>query len=448
MRRIKMRSLQTRLGAGLLISLIGLFALQWVIVNNAIRLLTEDYVVSHLKRDAEVLLGALQFNQNTAMTINPDRIDPIYHVPFSGHYYRITISQQFIRSRSLWDEDLGVPRLPSGKVQTLHLVGPGNQSLLTFLGGFSKQGKAVTIAVAENMSPVEADIQKFQFRYAWVSLAVLVLLILFQVFIVRAGLRPLDRVRKELRMLERGEIQQISGDVPTEVSPLVKEINHLVEVMGQRLNRSRNALGNLAHALKAPLTLLTQLTDRDEIARHKALRTKMIQYTGTVQELIDRELKRARLVGGSVPGQRFAADKETGFLTETLRRLYHDKNLDIQCTVPKGIVYSADREDMLELLGNLLDNACKWANHRVMLTFEKSSSLCFTIEDDGPGCPEALLEKLSERGVRLDEQKSGHGLGLAIVKDIVQHYGGEIRFDRSKRLGGFWVRVIIPQGSQ
>jgi signal transduction histidine kinase len=126
-----------------------------------------------------------------------------------------------------------------------------------------------------------------------------------------------------------------------------------------------------------------------------------------------------------------------------LKGIYRERDLDIRFHVPQGARFPGDREDLLELLGNLLDNACKWARHRVALTVEQGSDLSFRIEDDGPGCPPELLDELARRGVRVDESTAGHGLGLAIVRDIVVSYGGTIRFGRSASLG-FEVDVALP----
>lgn len=438
-----MRSLQTRLGAGLIVSLIVLFALQWWIVSRAIQSLTESYVVSRLRHDGENLLAVLMVDGFPAL--DPERIDPIYKRPFSGHYYQIESGGEPLRSRSLWDQALSLPSVKVGEQRQIHAVGPQRQPLLLWVGGFKKRDREVVIGVAEDLSAVAADLRRFQLLYGLVSLAVLGLLILIQRRLVAAGLAPMETVRREILSLERGEISQLREEVPTELRPFIREINRLLEATRQRLQRSRNALGNLAHALKGPLTLLTRLADRSAVRADPAVREELIAQTETLRRLLDRELKRARLAGSAQPGKPLALKEELGLLVDALKKIYREKPLEIETTVPPDSVIIGDREDLLELFGNLLDNAFKWGRRRIALQGASGSDgFSISVEDDGPGCPPEALERLSTRGVRVDESAAGHGLGLAIVSDIVAQYGGEITFGVSERLGGFRVSVTLP----
>lgn len=441
-----MRSLQARLAVGLTISLVLLFALQWWVVSAAIRHLTEGYVGSRLRHDAESLLAALFIDgENASPSLDPERIDPVYKRVFSGHYYQIRVGETELRSRSLWDQALSPPPVGAGDRTTLHAPGPQGQTLLLSANGFKKRERGVMIAVAEDLSAVEADFRRFQFLYGLLSLAVLGILIFAQRRMIVAGLAPLEKVRREVLSLERGEIDRLREDVPDEVQPLIREINRLLEAMRQRLQRSRSALGNMAHALKGPLTLLMQLADREEAKGVPALRKELIEQTETIRHLLERELKRARLAGTAQPGRTRAIEEEVGHLVDALKRIYREKSLEIEWTVPAERVVLGDREDMLELLGNLLDNACKWGRRRVSLRIEQDAEgVRISVEDDGPGCPPEALQRLSDRGVRIDESAVGHGLGLAIVKEIVTQYSGEIGFGRSERLGGFLVRITLP----
>ncbi len=440
-----MRSLQTRLSIGLIVSLIILFSLQWLIVSRSIRSLTEGYIESRLRHDSEGLLAALNpMSQTTSPTLNQEHIDLIYNRPFSGHYYLIQMGDHLLHSRSLWDYDLPIPDVSVGETRRLYSPGPGGQNLLLLVNGFKKQDRPVIIAVAEDLSEIEVDIRHFQLIYGAVSLAILVVLIIIQRVIIGVGLAPLKEVRRDITSLERGEISHLREKVPGEIRPLIKEINHLLETMTGRLQRSRKSLGNLAHALKTPLTLLTQLSGREEIRNYPEIRRHLIEYTGTLRNLLERELRRARLAGTPRPGQQIVLETEIRYLLDALKKIYKDKALEISYSIPPGGILSGDREDMLELLGNLLDNACKWAQGKVALKVEKDDGLSFCIEDDGPGCPDEELARLSQRGVRIDESAAGHGLGLAIVRDIAEQYSGEVVFGRSEHLGGFKVCVWLP----
>lgn len=440
-----MYSLQTRLGLGLVISLVILFGLQWLIVSTSIRYLTEGYIASRLQRDIENMLTALTIrNAGLGPLMDPGRVDPIYKRPFSGHYFRINVAGQTIRSRSLWDQDLAVPPTSHGDWLKMRTPGPQGQTLLLVAMGFKKKDRDVVIAVAEDMTPIETDIRRFQIRYGLASLVILIVLIVLQQKIVSLGMTPIEKARRDISSLERGEIKNLEEDVPTELKPFIQEINRLLEAIKQRLRRSRNAAGNLAHALKAPLTLLVRIADRDELQRYPDVRHELIEQTDTVRILLDRELKRARLAGAAQPGQPLSLKDDIDALSDALKKIYPAKSLDIQSSLPPHRVVIGDREDMLELLGNLLDNACKWARQRVILNVGVQPGVLISVEDDGPGCPPEELGRLSVRGVRIDESTVGHGLGLAIVKDIVEQYSGEIGFGRSDRLGGFRVWVNLP----
>lgn len=440
-----MRSLQARLGTGLIVSLVLLFSLQWLIVTRSIRFMTENVTASRLGHDAENLLAALTAGGGSqGPVLNSQRIDSIYHRPFSGHYFVIITDGIRLRSRSLWDQDLPVPVVPSGERTLSHLSGPQGQKLLMLTAGFRLQDRDILVSVSEDLTAVESDIRHFQVRYGLLSLGILVVLILAQRTIVSVSLSPLQRARRDVLSLEEGEIEQLPEDVPSEVKPFIREINRLIEAMNRRLTRSRNAAGNLAHALKSPLTLLVQLADRKELRNHPDLYNELQTQIADIRSLLDRELKRARLAGPAQPGQALSLQEEIRHLVDALKRIYPDKHLEVDTDLPPRRVVMGEREDMLELFGNLLDNAFKWAKTRVSLKVGEQAGIRISIEDDGPGCPPEELERLSQRGVRLDESAAGHGLGLSIVKDILEQYSGQIGFGRSERLGGFKVWIQFP----
>jgi signal transduction histidine kinase len=439
-----MRSLQGRLAVGLVVTVLVLFAAQWLVVNVSLRKLTEEYFASRLTHDAEGLLAGIIFDEEHRPVVAEDRASPIFRRPFSGHYYEVMSEGFIVRSHSLLDHTLAVEPVPAGQYTLTRIQGPERQPLIMLVAGYEKRGRLLTIAVAEDYSPIEGEFGVFQWRYVLITCAVLIGLIALQMWVVQRGLRPLEQVRGDVRRLERGEIQELTGKVPAEVVPLVMEINRLITIIGERLERSRNALGNLAHALKTPLTALDQLLNSAELRAHPQLQEELRAQSGMIGSFIQRELKRARLAGAATPGGRFDVRQELPLLLTALKQIYRDKNLEVEWTIPPGLAYPAEREDMLELFGNLLDNACKWAAGKVLFTVASGPGLAFSIEDDGPGAPEEKLEQLSARGVRLDESVGGYGLGLSIAREIVEYYNGEMGFDRSPLLGGFRVWVRLP----
>ncbi len=272
----------------------------------------------------------------------------------------------------------------------------------------------------------------------------MVLLVLLQVWVVRRSLRPVEHARRQLQALERGEIPALSGSVPQEIAPLIHEINRLVNAMQQRVQRSRKSLGNLAHALKTPLSILQHLVDDALQSGDRPRAQAMADNINKIRQLTERELKRARLAGGNLYVKHYQLREELTALLATLQAIYRQKSLDVELEVAADILVNMDREDLLELMGNLLDNAYKWATSRIRVQVRRAGELHIAIEDDGPGCSAEEFQLLAQRGVRLDEQTAGHGLGLGIVNDVVQSYGGRLEFSNSARLGGLRIDMELP----
>jgi len=440
-----MHSLQLRLALALCASLAGLIIIQWWIVSKAATVISEDYIASRLEDDTESLLNVLGFDEKGLPFVDPAQVGPFFGRPYSGHYFRIIHGGDSLRSRSLWDHDLPdiqPPQLGSAKRQVAD--GPHGQKLLVMIGTYKKRGDLFTIEVGEDLTPIVNAIEHFETKFTMAAIVLLVILILIQVTIVRLSLKPLQRVRRDISKLERGEVAKLHESVPAELFPLVREVNDLLHIMSLRLVRSRNSLANLAHALKTPLAVLTQLADDEQLLRNPDLRQNLLEQTESMRGFMDRELKRARLSGAAAPGEVFEPQREVEFLVKIMRQVYAERHLSIEYSVPDGLAYAGDREDMLELIGNLLDNACKWAKKHLVIVFSAGAGLDFYIEDDGPGCSQNELEKLAQRGVRLDEQTPGHGLGLAIVKDIVELYQGTLDFTLSQKYGGLRVAISLP----
>ncbi len=440
-----MASLQTRLGAGLFISLLLVFAALWLLVSNATRYLAEDYLYSRLQHDAESLLMATQLGPAGELFIDESRINSIYQRPFSGHYYYIAHENQELRSRSLWDHVFPIDKtIPVLQVRS-RVSGPQNQELLLLVSDYSRDGKHFTIAVAEDFTPIEKDISGFQRRFTLAAVFMLALLVVLQGLLLRTSLRPLKRVSDELRKLERGELSRLSENVPSEITPMVKEINHLFTVLVQRLQRSRNSLGDLAHALKKPLTVLKQLTSEPGLDGQTDLKQQLVNQTDHIGHITDRILKRARLAGEGPGGAYFSLDNDLPDLIQTFKLLYKDKEIRLTLEKPGEALVAIDRDDMLELLGNVLDNACKWSQKQVALVIAcKKDQLVIKVDDDGSGVDDDALKDILRRGARLDETVHGHGLGLAIVSDIVRQYGGTLKLEHSTAMSGLSVCLKLP----
>jgi len=438
-----MRSLQFRLSLGLFVSLVLAFVVLWILVSHASRYLAEGYIVTRLEHDTESLLASVQVDATGKINLDPTRLNPVYARPFSGHYYKILQGTDSLRSRSLWDQDLAIQPLPTGNQQRLHIHGPQHQPLLMLVSAFDKAGRVITIAVADDLSPIEEKLEHLQHYFVLAAVILLLVLIGIQGVILHAGLRPLDKTRQELQALAQGKLLQLDQHVPREIAPLVAEINHLLDVLDKRLSRSRNSLGDLAHALKKPLTVLTQLMHEDSLRQQPELQRSIITQLDTMQRHVTRILQRARLAGEGPVGSLFNASEEIPALIKTLQHMYYDKAIEFETHIPAQMTLAADREDMLEMIGNLLDNACKWARHKVRISISREPTTQIDIEDDGPGVDPDKLEAITRRGLRLDETTEGHGLGLSIVNEIVTSLAGELELLQSQDLGGLHARIRL-----
>ena len=435
-----MKSIQRQLSIGLVAMLlvVGLLLAQtsvWLF-DKSLR----SYLQSGLEDEAQTLLLALVRGPE-GILLDSTRLSASYQRPYSGHYFRIDAPGQTWRSRSLWDSELKPSSTP-GLQQALG-DGPQAQKLLTYRGDYQRFGKPLSIYVAEDYTPVLKSVRRVQQIGLAMGIAALFVLLLLQRWLVHRALRPLEQTRKQIAQLQQGQRAELDNEVPEELLPLVGQINHLLAHTEETLKRSRNALGNLGHAMKTPLAVLFSLASREELVQLPEICKNLEDQLEQIEQRMGRELGRARLAGDVLPGAYFDCDRELPSLVSTLAMI-HRRDINLQWHAKPGLRLARDREDVLELLGNLLDNACKWANSQVELRIETTAQgYCIWVDDDGPGIAEEKRSEVLSRGIRLDEQVSGHGLGLGIVRDIVEAWGGSIELEQSD-LGGLRVQITLP----
>ena len=439
-----MKSIQRRLSIGL----ISVLLVAGLIVGQVSLWLFEAglqrYLESGLRNESENLLMALHRGPQ-GLQLDERLLSSAYQRPFSGHYFSIVFADQNWRSRSLWDAQLLRPSQP-GLDSTLQ-AGPEDQMLLVLRSDYQRFGQNVSISVAQDYTPIRESFKKVQRIGLAMGVFALIVILLLQRLTVRRALRPLEIARQQIAQLQLGQRSQLDAQVPVELEPLVLQINHLLAHTEDNLKRSRNALGNLGHALKTPLSVLISLANSAQLAAYPEIQKTLREQLEHIQQRMSKELNRARLAGDALPGAQFNASAELPSLVATLGMI-HGEHLALSFTVPPGLLMPWDREDMLELLGNLLDNACKWADAQVDLSVSQTpDGFLIEVQDDGPGIPEAKRDQVFSRGTRLDEQTSGHGLGLGIVRDIVDVWGGEMALETGS-LGGLMVRIKLPGRTQ
>ncbi len=271
-----------------------------------------------------------------------------------------------------------------------------------------------------------------------------VLLMIFGIVALRRSLLPFQRVREKLTAVRRGEAPQVTGHYPSEVQPLIDSLNALLEDREKAVKRAIATAGDLAHGLKTPLAVLVQEAERAQAAGNHELADGITQQVERMSRQVNYQLARARAAAsGSASSGRCRVAECADALVRTVAKLYAGRALRISSNIGPDLWVRVQREDLDEMLGNLLDNACKWANSRIVLEAARNgSAVVIMIDDDGPGLPQALRTVALERGVRIDQAAPGSGLGLAIVRELAELYGGEISLQDSP-MGGLSARISL-----
>ncbi len=371
--------------------------------------------------------------------------------PFSGWYWQVTATKPGapppLVSRSLWDQVLVLPVAPpvdGAGTARYSLPGPRGQNLRVAERriSFDSGGGTFRYAVAGNEAEIIAELHPFRVTLAW-SLGLLGLGLVVAVMIqVYFGLRPLHRLRVALTRVRTGRARRIEGDFPGEVRPLINEANQLIAQVSDVIERARTHVGNLAHALKTPLSVLAVESEKENGILGETLRREV----RNMRERIDHHLTRARTAASAgVIGQRTEIAPVVDALVRTLSRMQGERKIDIRSDVPIDLAFRGDAQDLEEMLGNLMDNACKWARGCVIVggAVAPDGKLALWVEDDGPGLrPEDRARALA-RGGRLDETVPGSGLGLDIVSEIAALYGGGLALDAGAK-GGLRAVLELP----
>jgi signal transduction histidine kinase len=396
-----------------------------------------NYVLTAMIASAEIGPdGEVLFNRPLA--------DQRFLEPNSGLYYQISAPKhEDWRSRSLWDRALAVP--PGHADRNFHVYNskqfPGEDLRImertVILPGSNTRWMFMVAAARQGLDGQIKTLRSTLFKsFALLALGLIVLAALQTIY----GLLPLRKVRKEIIMMRGGEKSRVTQPMPVEVLPMVEELNALLAHNERQAEEARTHAGNLAHALKTPLTVIMNAAT----AQSPDLGDTVIREATTMRRQVDHHLARARAVGRRGAAQsRAEVWPSLEAVERAVRRLYPESRVDMDGD--KTAVVRVERQDLDELLGNLIENAAKYGGGSVFATVQMAGPMVeILVEDDGKGIPKADRIRIFDRGARLDSGKPGTGLGLAIVRDVAEIYGGTVALDESEDLGGLLVRLRLP----
>jgi signal transduction histidine kinase len=393
----------------------------------------------------EELAGTLDVDATGRLVSTRPLADPAFRRPYSGYYWDVSAGGRvLLRSRSLWDHALPASGRGASGGEPQRLAGPDGGSLLAWTQTvrLPRHPEPLTLRVAADDSRVAAMAASFAKTLA-VSLALLAVgLFALVVVQVRIGLAPLRRLGAAVTALRAGQSDDVDGEFPSEVRPLVDDLNAVLRQNRDLLARARTHAGNLAHALKTPLAVMRNaLPDVGPPAAAATLREQVER----MHAAIERHLVRARAGAATVPGRHAAVAPAIDDVLRVLRRA-GGARIEFEAVVAPGLRFAGDAADLQEILGNLLDNAGKWARTRVRVTARREADgLRIDVEDDGPGIPPEQRSDAIRRGVRLDTTRPGTGLGLQIVDELCGIYGGSLALGDAA-LGGLAATVRLPAG--
>ena len=442
------RSLRFRLlFAGAILVVLAL-AVVWGTLSDLFRRqIAQEYerqlgaVIDTLAASAEVTGGDWKLSREPT--------DPRYSIPASGHYWQIAgPNGRLLRSRSLWDSALdpadGVPDRLSALVE---MTGPdakpviGITQVITF--GQTGHETRLTMTAATSRAEFDRASRNFSSRLGIMLLVTGLALIAASALQVMLGLLPLGTLTRDVARIRSGAASRMPEEGPSETRLLVREINDLLATQEKAVDKARQRASDLAHGLKTPLTVLAQIAERLSGGRNAKAAKEMQDQVTVIRQRVDRQLALARMAASRAGATDAAA--ATGKLVDIMRRISADSGIEWTARLPGGLIVAADATDFSEALGNVLDNARKWAKSRVEVTAAGTDErIDVVVDDDGPGVAEADRKLILERGRRLDTRASETGLGLPICGDILEAYGGSIDIDRSP-LGGLRVRLNWPR---
>lgn len=443
------RSLGTRLIAVSLLWIVMALGAAAFVLSGLYREHVEREHAERIGGYLDELAAALDVAADGSLILQRDLSDPLFQRPYSGLYWEVVVQgQPVLRSRSLWELSLGLagvlPDEPGAAAEPVAVRGPEGQALMAWTRAIRYPGfdPPIVMHVAADGARIARMTASFT-RTLAVSLVLLALgLIAVVVAQVQFGLAPLRRLGRAMTQLREGRVDKVEGEYPSEIRPLVEDLNAVLHENRELLVRARAQAGNLAHALKTPLAVI-----RNSLAGvgEGAARVTIGGELERMQQAIERHLVRARAGITQVRGRHVRVGEALEDVIRAIQRIHGDR-VHIQVAGDTQLRFRGDAADLQEIFGNLLDNAAKWASSRVQVRIAgEAGQLCLVVEDDGPGIAAEHRAEAVRRGVRLDASRPGSGLGLQIVDELCQVYGGSLELDTAT-LGGLRAVVRLPAG--
>lgn len=436
-------SIHSRILFSALITLILFMSLTGLVLEKAFRNNVENAQREYLRTQIYTLLATAEINENNQLQLPEEITEPRLNISESGLHARVmTVSDKIVwQSKSMLNTKIPLPaKIKMGEFSFANKrQGENTYTLVNFTTIWitDKGELAYIFQVAENKAVLNSQITLFQQNlWGWL-VGVSFILIIIQTFILSWGLKPLRHVAEDLSKIEKGEAQKLSGEYPKEITPLTSNLNHLLDSSQQQLTRYRDALGNMAHSLKTPIAVLQGIIENISI---KEKNTATEQLT-TINTIVEYQLQRASTMGRLKSTQAIALFPVAQKIIATLGKVYKDKRIESQLNISSALNIKIDEGDLFELLGNLIENAFKWSNNKVLVSAETlDGQTQITIEDDGPGINKEQRDLILLRGQRADQSTPGHGLGLAMVNDMLLLYKGSMQITTSA-MGG--AKIII-----
>jgi signal transduction histidine kinase len=454
----RLNSLSARLIAAAAVwTVIGLVA-GGFLLSGVFRSSVESDFDARLRFDLDGMIAAAEPGPAGQVSLQGRFTDPRFERVYSGWYWQISSDQKGAPatdtqiSRSLWDHTIKITDVRHrNNADWGHGVGPEGQHLRVVSQHVEfpitdtpqkNDMRSYRFVVAGDSQQIDAEIAHFDSTLIW-SFAFLGAGLIGGIFVqVRVGLVPLRRVRNALARIRDGEARKLDGNFPAEIAPLAAELNGLIEHNAEVVARARTHVSNLAHFLKTPLSVITT----EASAQKGPLSDAVLRQVTTMRRQIDHYLARARAAGSvNTLGSRTEVAHVLEDLARVLRRIHAERNITVETATSPRLFFRGERQDLEEMTGNLIDNACKWAKSQVAVNAARmqGAMLQIIVGDDGQGLSPEELAQVGERGERLDENVPGSGLGLAIVRDVAKLYGGSLSLGRSP-LGGLEARLVLP----